>query len=191
MKELINIFQSPVLLIIVSLISLAVIVLIRQIHPEKNHFWQLMIPIAILIAAFTLDHFIKTDTEKLAILLDNAKDAVVNENPNKLAPLIDPDYSDMIHDSKQQLMAFVNSVLNTPMFEKAKYRFRNFELSAPKATAVFEAVVHLEQQQTYPVSLFIVKMKIHFKRDSNKNWKITGSEILEVNNQSANWKIAR
>ena len=188
MNGTIKIFQSPVTLIIVSVIALIIIVFIRQTWPEKRKFWQLLIPPAIFAAAFALDYFVKTDLEKINLVIDHAAQAFVDENANAIEPLIAADYSDKAHSSKLELMAFTQRILTNPLVEKARQISCTVEITDPQAAATIKYYVFLERETVYTTNLMQIEMKLNLKKLANKNWLIKETEILTINKQRFSWK---
>ncbi len=85
-----NIFQTPWLLLFISLVLLMVVAVLRQSFPEKQRWWQLLLPLVLAIIAFGLDYFIKTDYEKVKHVIKCARDAVVAEDADALARTLSP-----------------------------------------------------------------------------------------------------
>lgn len=102
-----NIFQTPWLLLFVSLVLLIVVTLVRQNSPQKQRWWLLLLPLSVAVLAFGLDYFIKTDYEKVKHTIKCARDAVVAEDADALATTLSPDYSDRSHNSRDKLVRFM------------------------------------------------------------------------------------
>ena len=184
----VKIFQSPTTLIVLSAIALIIVVFIRQTWPEKRKFWQLLIPPAMFAAAFALDYFVKTDLEKINMLIDRAAQAFVDENANAIEPLIAADYSDKAHHSKMELMTFTRVLLTNPLVEKARQISCIVEITDPQAVATIKYYVFLERETVYTTNLMQIEMKLHLKKLANKNWLIKETEILTINKQRFSWK---
>ena len=60
-----NIFQSPWLLLTISVIALGVTAIIRQTWPQKRRWWQIPVFVMLAAASFGIDYFVKTDYEKI------------------------------------------------------------------------------------------------------------------------------
>ncbi len=188
-----NLFETPWLLLIISIIVLAVVTIIRQSRPDKSRWWQLLMPVILAGLAFGVDFFVKTDYEKIESVIDLASKAAAGRDIDQVDVIISPDYHDLIHDSKDELMAFCRAIFSTPLIEKTKTRYTIIKVSAPKATCELEVVVHLEPESIYAAAgrIIFIKAKLYFTKTPKRNWLISGSQILAVNNQPSNWKNIR
>ena len=80
-----NIFQTPWLLLSISLVLLIVVTVVRQNSPEKTLWWLLLLPLILGVVAFGLDYFIKTDYEKVKHTIKCTRNAIVAEDTDALA----------------------------------------------------------------------------------------------------------
>ena len=49
-------YESPLILIIVAVVLFCIITILRNFLPDKRRWWQFLIPLVVLIAAFAVDH---------------------------------------------------------------------------------------------------------------------------------------
>ena len=185
-----NIFQAPWLLLFVSLVLLLIVAVCRQSYPEKQRWWQLLLPLVLAILAFGLDHFIETDFEKVKHTIKCARNAVVAEDADALAMTLSPEYSDRSHKSRKQLVSFMRSFFTTTMIDKAPQTAGQPVIDAPTATVENTYRVHVEPNSAYTqaASLYYVKVRIRLAKNANAQWLITGCELVELNFQPFHWR---
>ena len=181
---MVNIFQNPWLLLILSFVVLVVVTSIRRSQPEKAHWWQPILPLLVAVAAFGADMLVVTDHEAIEAVIDSVMQAVIVQDAEKIDGFISESYRDTSHRSKAKLTAYCQRLLREPVAEKVKYRYFLLDITAPDAQVETEVVVHLHPESRYAMvgTLTFVKMKIALKKGSDKDWLITGSEITSVNN---------
>ncbi len=185
-----NIFQTPWLLLFVSLVLLLIIAVWRQSYPEKQRWWQLLLPLSVAVIAFGLDHFVKTDREKVKQVIKCARDAVVTEDADRLGTTVSADYSDRSHNSRDNLVRFMRSFFTTTKIDKAPQTTGQIVVDAPTATAENVYRVHVEPNSAYTqaASLYYVKVRIRLRKNANAQWLITNLELLELNFQPFHWR---
>ncbi len=185
-----NIFQTPWLLLFVSLVLLMIVAVWRQSYPEKQRWWQLLLPLVLAIIAFGLDYFVKTDYEKVKHTIKCTRDAVVAEDADALARTLSPGYSDRSHNSGGQLVRFMRSFFTTTKIDKAPQTTGKIVIDAPTATAENVYRVHVEPNSAYTqaASLYYVKVRIRLTKNADAQWLITGCELLELNFQPFHWR---
>ena len=190
---MVNIFQYPWLLLILSFIVLVVVTCIRRNQPEKNHWWQPILPLLVAGAAFGVDALVVTDHEAIETVIDSVMQSAIAQDTDKIDAFISKSYCDTSHRSKEELAAFCQRLLAEPIAEKIKYRSFLLDINAPDAQVETEVVVHLHPDSIYAMAgtLTFVKMKIALEKGPDKDWLITGSEITSVNNQKFGWKYMR
>ncbi len=186
-----NIFQTPWLLLFISLVLLLIIAVWRQSYPEKQRWWQLLLPLVLAIIAFGLDYFVKTDYEKVKHTIKCARDAVVAEDADALATTLSPGYSDRSHNSRDELVSFMRSFFATTKIDRApqKKQFK-FDINAPTATVENLYRVHVEPNSAYTqaASLYFVKARIRLTKNTDAQWLIINLELLELNFQPFHWR---
>ena len=109
---MLNVFENPWLLVIVSVVFLAAMVLYRKSHPEKAAWWQLFLPIILLAVAIGLDVLVKTDLEKVNRTLKQATIAIESHDADRLTEFILQEYSDRVNHSKTQLIEYCRYFLS-------------------------------------------------------------------------------
>ncbi len=185
-----NIFQTPWLLLFVSLVLLIVVALVRQNSPQKQRWQLLLLPLSLAVLAFGLDCFVKTDYEKVKHTIKCARDAVVAEDADALATTLSPGYSDRSHNSRDDLVSFMRSFFTTTKIERAPQTTGQIVINAPTATAENVYRVHVEPNSAYTqaAGLYYVKVRIRLTKNSDAQWLITGCELMELNFQPFHWR---
>lgn len=190
---MVNIFQYPWLLLILSFVALVVVTSIRRSQPEKAHWWQPVLPLLIAVAAFGVDMLVVTDYEAIEAVIDSVMQAAIVQDAEKIDGFISESYCDTSHRSKEHLATYCQKLLAEPVAEKIKYKYFLLEIAAPDAQVETEVVVHLHPESRYAMvgTLTLVKMKIALKKAPDKDWVITGSEVTSVNNHKVGWDMCR
>lgn len=185
-----NIFQTPIPLIIVAVVVLMTVTIFRRARPQKRKWWQLLLPAIVLLAALGADFLFRTDHEKIDLIIKTGKEAAVAGDIEQIEKIISPDYRDSFHDSRERIVGFCCRALSTLPVEKIKKRYCIIEISGAGAAAEMEVAVHLRQQSAYAAAgnMVFVKLKLYFIRTANKQWLVNSSQILEVNKQPWGWK---
>ncbi len=188
-----NIFQTPWPLITASVGILVILTVFRLGWPEKKRLWQLLLPPILALTALGLDFFVKTDYEKIEIVIQLGFTAVADEDVDSLAKLLSDDYSDPVHHSKQSFVSYCQALFSEPLVEKVKLRYNKITVTGPYADAIFEAAVHLESNPDLAISpeIIFVKMKLDFTKTPHKIWLIEGSQIRAINNNPCNWNTVK
>jgi hypothetical protein len=185
-----NIFEQPWTILLVAVVASLVISIYRWLFPEKSRWWQLLIPLAIAVLGLAADFLVKTDPEKITVLLKTAMTAVEEENADGVDAVIAPHYTDSYHNSKENLMRYCRMMLAQPLVEKNKKWALKLDMSPPNATATFTVMTHFDRQsyihQSYMRAL-LTKMELHLQKQPDKSWLITSAEVLELNRQPAKW----
>ena len=186
---MINIFQTPWLLVILGGISLVVITFVRQTWPDKQHWWQLPLPLIIAGAGFGADYLVATDYEKVETAIENVQQAAIDQQPETIAKYISEDYSDSVHRSKEQLIDFCRRRFNRPLAEKIKTLNYIPQIGRTEATVELKLIVHLDPQSDYAMAgnFISVEMVIYLKKGNDKGWLISGSSIVSINDQKMGW----
>jgi len=185
-----NIFQTPLPLLIVAAVVLITVTLFRRYWPQMRKWWQLTLPVIVILSAFGMDFFWQTDHEKIELLIKAGRDAVVANEIERIDAIISPDYCDSFHDSKARLMGFCSNMLSTPLAEKIKERYSETEISNGRACSELEVVVHLRQESVYAAAgkIVFVRLKLYFTKTAGQRWLIDSSQILTINKQPWGWK---
>ena len=188
---MVNIFDQPWTLLIAAILTLPVLLIFRRILPEKQRWWQWLLPALLAVAAFGLDFLVQTDTEKITAVIKTGTKAVEEENPDAIEAIIADNYRDSYHNTKQSLMRHCTAKLSGPLIEKAVTRIVSIEVSPPKATAIFTVRI-LFDKQSYVYQSFksqmLTKVKVDLQKEPDNKWIINRAELLEIDLQPANWK---
>jgi len=187
---MLNIFEKPWLLLIVAVVSLLITLIIRRIIPEKKNKWQLLLPTLIAISAFGLDFFIRTDLEKINMVISTAVRAVEQEDCNTIKELISENYSDSYHPTKNTLLRHCTAVLSKSLIKKNIKRVLAVEISGPKAIVTLTVRIIFDKRgyayQSYQ-SEMLTKSKLELQQQDDR-WLINRVEVLEINRQPIGWR---
>ena len=185
-----NLCEQPWTLTAVAVITLIVLLAMRSQIQEKKRLYLWLLPILIAAAAFALDYFIKTDLEKITELIDTVTNAVQDENPQAIEPLIAENYSDSYHSSKKELIYYCRRKFSEPIIDKNIKRIISIDISDSRATATFTVRIIFDKQSYIYQSfarLILTKVKIDLEKQDDR-WLITRAELLEVDMQPFTWK---
>jgi len=185
-----NIFQTPWLLLTISVILLGVTAVIRQTCPQKRRWWQIPVFVVLAAAAFGIDYFVKTDYEKIEHVIVSDIKAAIRQDFHGISATISDEYSDTIHKSKEAFMVACRSILSRTLMEKAVKRRCVIIVLSDEASAELMIRLHLKPESQYAAvsTLMFVEMKISFRKSPDGEWLITNTEILSLNNQPLNWR---
>ncbi|MHC4075911.1 MAG: hypothetical protein ACYSRZ_05805 [Planctomycetota bacterium] len=190
-----NIFEQPWTLLVAS----AVLLLILKLLSLPKKLWYLWLtPLLLAGIALPLDHFIKTDREKINHLVNSVLDAFEQENAAAISVLISADYKDSYHNSKTALVSYCKSLLSGPLIEKNQKTSAVINITAPDATAVlmvwttFDKAGFVYQYKAYQlteVKLYLQKQSLpESKSPISDCWLICRAEILEIDHRPADWR---
>jgi hypothetical protein len=186
-----NIFEQPWTLFIVAVVVLCVVFGFRSISPEKRRWWQWLLPVFLVVAAFGLDFLVETDLEKINAVINKGVKAVEDEDPDAIEMIIADNYTDSYHSSKSVLMAHCREILSEPLIEKNIKRTVSIDIQPPKATAIFTVRI-LFDKQSYVYQSFKSQMLTEVQADLQKQpdggWLINRVELLKIDFQPAGWK---
>jgi len=184
-----NIFEQPWLLLIASVVVLLAVAVIRGLFPQRHRWWFWLLPVVIATAAFAIDYFVQTDTEKVKEAIAKAVRAVEKEDAEAIGPLISNDYHDSFHASKQALLDNCKQRLSEPIIEKNVHGIVSLDVRPANATAVFTVRVVFDPQG--PIYEFRKMMLFKLRAELRKegiNWLFTRVEVLEIDLQPADWQ---
>jgi hypothetical protein len=188
-----DIFEQPWTLLGISVIVFFVVLTIRSVFPEKQHWWQWAIPAAIAVAAFGLDFLVTTNLEKIHSLIKTAIKAVEQEDCLAIENIIADDYRDSRHRSKEALMAHCRAELTPPCVEENRKLAVLVELSPPEATATLSLLIKFDRDSrvTREYKRYaLIKTKLYLQKQPNKKWLINQVEILEIDKMPFSWEEA-
>jgi len=184
-----NIFEQPWLLLMVSAAVLLAVAVFRALLPRRHKWWLWLLPVLVAAAAFALDFFVQTDTEKVKEAIAGIVKAVENENAGAVGLLISDDYHDSLHTSQKALLGHCRSWLSEPVIEKNVHRTISLNVTPPDATAVFTVRVVFDPRG--PVYEYRKMMLFKLQADLRKrgdDWLFTRFEVLEIDLQPADWR---
>jgi len=189
-----NFFEQPWTLVGVAVLVLLALLQFRSIFPEKRHWWQLLLPVFFVFAAFGLDILVKTDLEKVRAVVQTGIKAVEQENCDTIDRIIADNYSDSHHDTKARLMAHCREELARSPVEKNKKASLLIEITPPQATADLTLWTRFNEAgfiaQSYK-ALFLIEVKLHLQKQPDKRWLINRVELIEVDKQPVSWRQVR
>jgi len=189
-NRMFKIFDNPWGLLTIAVVPLLAVLIIRSLFPDKHHWWQFAIPLALAIAAFGLDFLVQTDLEKIKATLYAAAKAVETENPNALELTLSENYHDSFHQSKQALMRNFTARLSRPLIEKNIISILQTDIAGPNATVLFTVRVVFDDRsfvaQNYK-KIVLAKVKMNLEK-RHKKWLISQVELLELDLQPMKWK---
>jgi len=188
-------FEQPYTLIGAAVLVLFGILTYRSVVPEKRYWWQLLLPVFVVISAFALDMLVQTDLEKINSVIDTVIKAVQEEDCNTIETIIAENYSDSFHKTKKHLMARCRLKLTPSLVEKNKKRASPFvKLSPPNATVILFMLTTFDKNSTISVnykSFLFSKIELHLQKQLDKTWLINRAEIRALDRQPANWSDVR
>lgn len=186
---MLNVFETPWLLLCAALVLLIVVWFIRQALPEKRTGPLLLIPLATAIAAGVLEYGFQTDYEQIDSLLERGRRAAVHEDVMGMAETLAPDYRDRIHRSKEAMVSFFESWTQTSQIDTIRRTTSHIVVSSPTATAecVFRVLLAPNNAYTQAASLYYVKLRFNLAEQADGHWLVNGADLLEVNFQPMNW----
>jgi len=181
------------------LVGAAVLVLFgmltfRSFCPEKRHWWQLLVPVFLIAAAFSADLLVQTDLEKINSVIKAVVKAVQQEDCSAIEATIANNYSDSYHSTKKHFMDHCRRELSKPLVDKGKKTGLLIKISDSNATATLFAVIIFDKNsfisQNYK-SFLLVKARLSLRKQPDKSWLISRIEILELDRQPTSWKGIR
>ena len=189
-----DIFEQPWTLLGAAVIVLFIVFTVRSVFPEKQRWWQLLIPVLIAVCAFGLDFLVRTDLENVNAVLNKAMKAFEQEDYDAIAQTLSDRYSDSYHNSKQSILAHFKSELVRSSVDRNTQTGRLVNLSPSTATAVIFTTLVFDKEsfiaRNYKSFLF-VKAKLDLKKQPDKKWLIERIEVLELDRQPVSWSNIR
>ena len=189
-----DIFEQPYTLIGAAVLVLFGILTFRSFCPEKRRWWQLLIPVFLIAAAFCMDMLVQTDLEKINSVIKAAIRAVQQEDCNAIEAIIANNYSDSYHSTKKQLLDHCRRELSQSLVEKGKKTGLLIDISDSNATAILFTKIFFDKNsyiaQNYK-SFLLVKARLSLRKQPDKKWLISRIEILELDRQPTSWNRLR
>ena len=188
-----NCFEHPWLGLVAAFIGLVAVYLFRSSFPEKRKWWQLLLPVMIVVGAFGLDHFVKTDPEKINNVIETGLQATINKDIKAIDPLFAANYSDRFHPRKDAIMGTVKYLLAGHNFERAVMTYHDILVEGKNATADVLIRVHLnEYGSDIPApSIVYAKLRLIFSKKPDSLWAIKSTDLVEINKRPVNWNRVR
>jgi hypothetical protein len=190
-----NFFEQPWTLVGASVLVLFAILTFHSVFPEKRRRWQLALPALLVVAAFALDFFVKTDLEKINIVIRTGIRAVEQEDCNTIEQIISPDYNDSYHNNKASLIEHCRAELSQPVVEKCTKTGLSIEITPPNATVNLTVIIRFEKDsrivQNYYGQIMWITTQVYLKKQPDKSWLINRMELLEINKQPVTWQQTR
>jgi hypothetical protein len=191
-----NIFDQPWTLLATAVLFLFGILTFRSVIPEKRRWWQWLIPILIVFIAFEIDFLVQTDTEKVITIINQGIQAVEEENCDAIEALIDENYSDSYHNTKEHLISHCRQELSQNIVEKnKKTNSPRPTISGNNATAtVFMTTTFNKDSyvtQNYNIPFILIEADLYLKKQPDNNWLLNRIEVRRLNRQQTNWSQIR
>ncbi|MGA2916004.1 MAG: hypothetical protein ABSE89_08275 [Sedimentisphaerales bacterium] len=185
-----NIFEYPFAGIGAAIIVFIALWIFRAVCPDKKRWWQLFIPLLIVIAAVAVAYFVETDKEKIQGAINKGIKAFEQQKIEPIKEIVADDYTDPYHSSKDIIIAYCQALFQTATVEKISIFSRQIEIQDDKATFTVEGLVKFTEQSEIAKMgkpFMIVKARFYFRKTIQKKWLINSSEILELDRQAVNW----
>lgn len=186
-----NVFEYPFVGIGIAAIVTLGLWIYETFRPERKKIWHLFIPASIVIFSVALSYFVQTDNEKILAAVDKGIKAFKDKNIEPIREIVADDYSDMLHSSKEYIIAYCQALFETAAIDKVTFFSRKMDIENTKATFTFEAMVKFAENSRIALMgkpFLIVKAKLYFRKTADKKWLITSSEILELDRNPVDWR---
>ena len=191
---MLDIFEQPWTLLGASVLVLFGMLTFRSFFPEKRRWWQLLVPVFLIAAAFGMDMLVQTDTEKINSVIKATINAVEQEDYSAIKAVIANNYSDSYHSTKKHFIDHCRRELSKPLVDKGKKTGLLINISDSNATAILFAAIIFDKNsyisQNYK-SFLLVKARLSLRKQSDKRWLISRIEILELDRHPTSWKGIR
>ena len=183
-----NIFEYPWTGIIVALAIQMLLTIIHIVKPNTRKLWHTAIPVIIIALAFGVDHFIKTDREKIELLITETLSATQAEDLARVEALFADDYDDSYNRSKEQIMNVCRKWLSKPFIEKNSLMGKQLELRDENAVVILSVVTQIEasNEASSMIKVLSTTSRISLAKYGDK-WLIKGVQITQINGQPMRW----
>jgi hypothetical protein len=191
-----DIFEQPWTMLGVAIISMIILFIIRSVYPNKRRWHQLLIPIFIAAFGFGIEYFVKTDLEQINSLIQTGISAIDSRNVQSARNLLSEEYRDSAGHSKEELLAYCDALLKQNLIKSCKQSgVPDIKIqSKTNATVEFNTIIVLEKSgnaELESVPFLKVKVKLDIGKESDKKWRVSKSELEELNNQAVKWSDIR
>ena len=186
-----NIFQQPWTILVIAFITLDVIWFAGMFKTEPIKKWIWLTPLLIALLGFAIDFLVKTDREKINILINSAIKATQEENIPAIDAIIAQDYHDSRHKTKQGLMQYCKRMLSGPFIEKNTKMGTTLEITAPTAKATLTVMTKFDPKSfVYQnnIRAMMVKVELFMQKQPDKSWLFQQTELREINKQPMTWR---
>jgi len=184
-----GIFQSPWVLIWVSVGIWLAAAIVHITSPVRKRRWHMIAALVVFAAAFGIDYSVKTDREKIDSLIDRGIEATVVADVEAIGSIIADDYVDRVHRSKAEFMGKCRRSLKRAVAESIRPMYYNVSVDGTSAVVDMSAMVHLlpHNSPVPEVQIVPVKLRIECKRYAENEWKVSSADLVEVNGTVVNW----
>ena len=186
-----NIFQQPWTMLVAAFITLDVIWFAGMFKTEKIKKWIWLTPLLIAILGFAIDFLIKTDREKIDILINSAIKATEQEDITTIDAILSENYHDSGHKTKQHLMRYCRQMLSGPFIEKNTKIGSTLEITAPTAKATLTVMTRFDPNSfVYKnnIRAMMVKVELFMQKQPDKSWLFEQIELRSINKQPMTWR---
>jgi hypothetical protein len=170
-------------------LSIWLIISIVQLRDRSAYIW--LLPIILSTAGFGLDLLVKTDMEKIKSAINAGQRAFQQEDIELLGSIISDKYQDSFHTNKQSLLQHFNSYFSEPLCDGISRTFMQTDKKNAEAVVTIAIFIAFNENsfvvRDYSVANAKVALKITLKKETDRQWRIYQTEIIEVNNQPFNW----
>jgi hypothetical protein len=189
-----NFFEQPWTLLGTAVIVLFAVLTFRSVWPEKQRWWQWLLPVGVAVVGLGLDLGVTTDLEKVNGLLTTGMKAGQREDLPAIARLLAPNYEDSYHKSKQALLEHCRARLVPPAIERIRKVAAQVQVTPPEAAAKVAMWVTFDQDsywaRNYKPNALVV-MQFYFRKQPDKTWLLHRAEVLEVDKVPVGWGAAK
>ncbi len=167
--------------------------MLRRRDCERYGYKLLLVPFVVAAIGFAVSHFVETDYERVDAVVGRGIIAATSGDVEGIGAVISPDYSDTIHDSREELLSYCSRFFATTKIEAISRRFNKIVISGPTATTELRVRVIMQMQHEFmPGSgLLFVEMKLHLAKTTSGKWLVNRTELVSLNNQPFSWKSVR
>ena len=186
-----NIFQQPWAMLVIAFIALDVIWFTSMFKTEQIKKWIWLCPLLIALLGLAIDFLVKTDREKVNILINSAITATQEENIPAIDAIIAENYQDSGHKTKPDLMRYCQRMLSGPFIEKNTKMGTTLEIIPPTAKATINVMTRFDPNSfVYQnnIRVMMVKVELFMQKQPDKSWLIQQTELLEINKQPMTWR---
>lgn len=188
-----NIFEQPWTLLGAAVVVLLGVLTFRAVWEEKRRPWQWLLPAGVALLALGLDLAVTTDLEKVNQVIKTGLQAVAAEDCTTIGRLLAEDYQDSFHQDKESLLRQARARLVPPAVQKTRKVGAKVQVTPPTAKAEVSLWITFDKEsywaQNYkPTALIAVD--IYLRKQPDKTWLISRTEVRELDKMPINWSVA-